>query len=249
MDVLTFQEALEKLQSRAAAEHGIITSREVREAFDGIDLSDDQLMRVLAYLKVKGITIADIEVKEPEEVKTVTSAAEKPAGTPKELSAADREYLDGYLDSLGNQAASGNKPAGRESYGFRSKEEFIRYYLPKTAQIAASMNCEEIPFPDLLQEAGLALVDAAENLAGLSLDEELVERRVRMGIREAIERQLDLNDQDSRLISRVRSLDEKIRDLAEDDDGSIRFTMEELSVILDMDADEIRSVMKLIGDA
>ena len=70
-----------------------------------------------------------------------------------------------------------------------------------------------------------------------------------MGIREAIERQLDLNDQDSRLISRVRSLDEKIRDLAEDDDGSIRFTMEELSVILDMDADEIRSVMKLIGDA
>ena len=60
MDVLSFQEALEKLQSRAAAEHGIVTSREGREAFDGIDLSDDQLMRVLAYLKVKGITKADI---------------------------------------------------------------------------------------------------------------------------------------------------------------------------------------------
>ena len=60
---------------------------------------------------------------------------------------------------------------------------------------------------------------------------------------------IDYGMRSNDIISRVRSLDEKIRDLAEDDDGSIRFTMEELSVILDMDADEIRSVMKLIGDA
>ncbi len=244
MDVVAFQEALESLCSRALKEHGIVTSGEVREAFSGMELSEDQLLRVLAYLKVKGITIADIEVRCPaeESAEPETKPEEKTVGTPRKLSAAEEEYLKDFLSSFG-----GGTP-GRSGNGLRGKQEFVNHYLPMTSEIAVSMNCEEIPFQDLLQEACLALMDASEKLADFSPDEETVGRRIRLGIREAIEKQLDQNDQDRQLIGKVQSLDEKLRELAEEDDGMVHFTMDELSVILDMNADEIRAVMKLIGD-
>ena len=244
MDVAAFQEALENLCSRAAAEHGIVTSGEVREAFSGMELSEDQLLRVLAYLKAKGITIADIEIRDPdaETVPEEEKTEEKAVGTPRKLSAAEEEYLKDFAASFGGTVPE--RPEG----SFREKQAFVNYYLPKAAGIAASMNCEEISFSDLLQEACLALMDAAEELAEFSVEEEVVEKRIRQGIREAITRQLDQNDQDSQLIGKVQSLDEKIRELAEEDDGTVHFTMDELSVILDMSADEIRAVMKLIGD-
>ena len=54
---------------------------------------------------------------------------------------------------------------------------------------------------------------------------------------------------DVSLVAKVEKLDNAIRELTEDEeDGELKFSVGELAVILDMDAEEIRDVLRLTGD-
>ena len=47
-------------------------------------------------------------------------------------------------------------------------------------------------------------------------------------------------------MERVRSLEARVRELTEDDE--IKYSVEELSAFLDMDAEEIQDILKLTGE-
>ena len=49
------------------------------------------------------------------------------------------------------------------------------------------------------------------------------------------------------LVTKVEKLESAVKDLT-DDDGENRFTIDELAVILDMNVDEIRDILRLTGD-
>ena len=98
-----------------------------------------------------------------------------------------------------------------------------QFYMAQAAQMAAELNCEEIYLADLIQEANLALLAA--------LKETEPQQKFR----------------DDYLVSKVENLESAVKELTDDDDTP-KFTIDELAVILDMNVDEIRDVLRLTGD-
>ena len=55
--------------------------------------------------------------------------------------------------------------------------------------------------------------------------------------------------EDDYLVAKVEKLEAAVRELTEDEDEeSSKFSVEELAIILDMDEEEIRDVLRLTGD-
>ena len=62
-----------------------------------------------------------------------------------------------------------------------------------------------------------------------------------------IEEQTQQKFRDDYLVSKVENLEAAVKELTDDDDAT-KFTIDELAVILDMNVDEIRDVLRLTGD-
>lgn len=78
-------------------------------------------------------------------------------------------------------------------------------------------------------------------------DDTWMRGRIRSGILHAIEEQTQQKFRDDYLVSKVENLESAVKELTDDDDTT-RFTIDELAVILDMNVDEIRDVLRLTGD-
>lgn len=84
-------------------------------------------------------------------------------------------------------------------------------------------------------------------LAGMEQGrEEWLTGRIRQGILDWLEEQQEQKLGDDSLVEQVRKLEAAIRELS--DDTEQKFSVEELSAYLDMDEDEIRSVLSLAGE-
>ena len=70
--------------------------------------------------------------------------------------------------------------------------------------------------------------------------------KISCGIRHAIEEQTQRKFEDDYLVAKVEKLEAAVRELTEDE--SSKFSVEELAIILDMDEEEIRDVLRLTGD-
>ena len=80
-------------------------------------------------------------------------------------------------------------------------------------------------------------------------DEKWLLGRIRAGILRAIEEQTQKKFEDDYLVAKVEKLEAAVRELTEDDeDEKSKFSVEELAIILDMDVEEIRDVLRLTGD-
>ena len=108
------------------------------------------------------------------------------------------------------------------------------------------MNCEEIFIADLIQEANISLLMALGEEEPEEKDEKWLLGRIRCGIRHAIEEQTQRKFEDDYLVAKVEKLEAAVRELTEDE--SSKFSVEELAIILDMDEEEIRDVLRLTGD-
>jgi RNA polymerase primary sigma factor len=73
--------------------------------------------------------------------------------------------------------------------------------------------------------------------------------QIRKGIAQAIEAQTMQNYADEQLVEKVQKLEDAIRDLTEEEDGSTsQLSVNELAIILDMEIDEIKDILRLTGD-
>ena len=80
-------------------------------------------------------------------------------------------------------------------------------------------------------------------------DETWLLGRIRAGIRHAIEEQTQRKFEDDYLVAKVEKLEAAVRELTEDEDEeSSKFSVEELAIILDMDEEEIRDLLRRTGD-
>ena len=111
------------------------------------------------------------------------------------------------------------------------------------------MNCEEIFLADLIQEANISLLDALGQPEPALKDDAWLRREIRRGIAGVIEEQTEQKLHDDSLVARVEKLDNAIRELSEDEeDGQTKFSVNELAIILDMDVEEMKDVLRLTGD-
>ncbi len=94
MNVQEFQAKLGEICKLAEEKGNQLDAAEIREFFKGMDLDQSQLLKVVQYLKMKGVAIQGIEAAAPAE----EEAEEEDKTVP--LTPEEAEYVKGYLDTL-----------------------------------------------------------------------------------------------------------------------------------------------------
>lgn len=250
MDVIQFQEKLRNICELGKQNGNMLTHEQIREHFASTDLETSQMLKVLQYLKLQGIMIE--EDTAPVETEEVGETEPESKGTSTPLTSEEEAYLKDYLAEVSNgkevspemlhtlfeNLADGDAIA---------EAALTSIYLPVAANMAADMNCTEIQLADLIQEANVVLLTALSDPETERKDDAWLRLQLRKGIIAAIEEQTQKKFQDDCLVAKVEKLETAVKELT-DDDGENRFTIDELAVILDMNVDEIRDILRLTGD-
>lgn len=243
MNVQEFQEKLKEIQSLARRRGNSLTAEQIRETFGDAGLDKTQLAGVLKFLASQGIAIEGAEIGAGEEKR------EERKRVP--LTGDEKEYLKNYLQNLPDigevdeealfrQAANGD----REAAG-----QLAAQYMKAAAELAAEMKVEEIFLPDLIQEANLCLLQALNNTGNQTRDGKWLLDQVRRGLDAVCQEHQQQKFADDSLVARVEKLEKAVRELSDDEeDGESAFSINELAIILDMDAEEIRDTLRLTGD-
>lgn len=250
MDIVQFQEKLREICELGKQNDNLLTHEQIREHFASTDLETSQMVKVLQYLKLQGISIEGEEQAQPGAGATKEEYTSGGTSTP--LTAEEETYLKEYLSevSVGKELSEEMLHTLFEnlSQGDALAEAALTsFYLPVAANMAADMNCAEIHLGDLIQEANVVLLTALSDPETEHKDDAWLRLQLRKGIIAAIEDQTQQKFQDDCLIAKVEKLEAAVKELT-DDDGENRFTIDELAVILDMNVDEIRNILRLTGD-
>ena len=258
MDVVQFQEKLREICELGKQNGNLLTHEQIREYFASTDLETSQMVKVLQYLKLQGITIegedAAVTAAEKEEGEAGETELES-HGTSTPLTPEEEAYLKEYLTEV--EASGKGRNVSQEMLHtlFENLAEgdaiaeaaLTSIYLPVAAKMASDMNCAEIHLADLIQEANVVLLMALSDPETAHKDDAWLRLQLRKGIIAAIEEQTQQKFQDDCLVAKVEKLESAVKDLT-DDDGENRFTIDELAVILAMKVDAIRDILRLTGD-
>lgn len=270
MDIKIFQEKLEQILAQAREQDKTLSGQDIREVF-GEELSASQMQSLLEYLRLQGIRL-DVTRSLAGDGRMFEAAAEKTAGGQGQgaagqqescgekadapaadpLSWEEEEYLRDYEASLAGIPAE--TESERESLWVRydsgdgtASARLTELYLPETVKIARELHREEYFIGDLIQEGNMCLIAALEqgrpeNMPG----HQWLTDVIRQGIGRWIAEQREQKYQDESLVEQVRKLEAAIRELSDDEQRD--YSVAELSAFLDMDEEEIRSVLSLTGD-
>lgn len=257
MDIKLFQQKLNDICDIAEENGKQLSQQQIREHFDESDLTTSQLVKILQYLRLKGITIEGADEAAADAASATDSASKKGTGTEElpgtraALTAQEQDYLTEYMESLSPEGLDPDDLTALfqafASGDTTAESALTQFYMAVAAQMAAELNCEEIYLADLIQEANLALLAALKEAEPQEKNDEWVRGRIRSGILHAIEEQTQQKFRDDYLVSKVENLESAVKELTDDDDTT-KFTIDELAVILDMNVDEIRDVLRLTGD-
>ena len=252
MDVVQFQEKLREICDLGKQNGNMLTHEQIREHFADTDLETSQMIKVLQYLKLQGIVIEGEDATAQAEAEEEKEAEPQSNGTSTPLTPEEEAYLKDYLAEVSN-----GKEVSQEMIHTLfenladgdaiAEAALTSIYLPVAANMAADMNCAEIHLADLIQEANVVLLTVLSDPEPQHKDDAWLRLQLRKGIISAIEEQTQQKFQDDCLVAKVEKLESAVKDLT-DDDGENRFTIDELAVILDMNVDEIRDILRLTGD-
>ena len=255
MDIKLFQQKLNDICAIAEENNKQLSQQQIRDHFDESDLSTSQLVKILQYLKLKGITIEGADegtgAARADAVSSESGDKEELPGTRAALTAEEQAYLSDYMESFSPEGLDPDDLASlfqAFAKGDTTAEGALtQFYMAQAAQMAAELNCEEIHLADLIQEANLALLASLKETDPQEKNDAWMRGRIRSGILHAIEEQTQQKFRDDYLVSKVENLEAAVKELTDDDDAT-KFTIDELAVILDMNVDEIRDVLRLTGD-
>ena len=255
MDIKLFQQKLNDICAIAEENNKQLSQQQIRDHFDESDLSTSQLVKILQYLKLKGITIEgadeDTGATRADAVSSESSDKEELPGTRAALTAEEQTYLSDYMESFSPEGLDPDDLASLFQAFAKgdtvAEGALTQFYMAQAAQMAAELNCEEIHLADLIQEANLALLASLKETDPQEKNDAWMRGRIRSGILHAIEEQTQQKFRDDYLVSKVENLEAAVKELTDDDDAT-KFTIDELAVILDMNVDEIRDVLRLTGD-
>ena len=252
MDVVQFQEKLRDICELGKQNGNMLTHEQIREHFTGAELETSQMVKVLQYLKLQGIMIEGEDAGTQAEACDAGETEPQSNGTSTPLTSEEEVYLKNYLAEInsGREVSQEMISALFENLAEGdaiAEAALTGIYLPVAANMAADMNCAEIHLADLIQEANVVLLTALSDPETTRKDDAWLRLQLRKGIIAAIEEQTQQKFQDDCLVTKVEKLESAVKDLT-DDDGENRFTIDELAVILDMNVDEIRHILRLTGD-
>ena len=166
MDIKLFQQKLNDICAIAEENNKQLSQQQIRDHFDESDLSTSQLVKILQYLKLKGITIEGADegtgAARADAVSSESGDKEELPGTRAALTAEEQAYLSDYMESFSPEGLDPDDLASlfqAFAKGDTAAEGALtQFYMAQAAQMAAELNCEEIHLADLIQEANLALL-------------------------------------------------------------------------------------------
>ena len=165
------------------------------------------------------------------------------------LTREEEEYLQEYLETMGAREEAAEEALFEQFFrGERAaREALTRLYQREVVEAAKDFNREELFFGDLLQEGNMGLLMALENAGEQEDLGSRITEEIRNAVRSFVEEQTRQKKEDDILVERVRTLEAKVKELTEDD-KDIKYSVEELALFLDMDVEDIRSVLRLTGE-
>ncbi len=203
---ILFAQTLETVRRKAREQGGCISRDQVREAFAGQDLSDEQLEMVFDYLEKHRVGIG--EPVDPDEY----------------LTEEERNYLQDYMDEIAAlpvfgpgeiEACTLSAMAGEEE----AQQKLIKHYLKDAADIARLYTGQGVSLEDLIGEGNLALAMGVSMLGSLEKPSEApgMLAKLMMDAMEDYIRENAANEKtDQRIADKVNRVADKARELAEE---------------------------------
>lgn len=256
MEVQEFQKKLSEICAFAAEKGNVLSAVEIRDFFAGMNLDTDQMLKVLQYLKVQGIAIEGMDVPQNTakgDADTNGAASENTVRKQIPLTSEEQAYLKEYKASLNGvefgETVISELFARMQEGNQEAKDTLTGYYLRVVADMAVEYNCEEIFLGDLIQEGTVGLLTALENPVTDNRNDEWLRGEIKHALTAAVEEQTQRKFEDDCLVAKVENLEAAIKDLTDDEDGTkSEFSVGELAIILDMDVEEIKGVLRLTGE-
>lgn len=250
MNIQEFQDKLKEIQT-LAVQNGKQVQAELVEKFFGEDGMDrEKLQKVYDFLEIQGIAVHGYEKEKRQagnqeeihrEEDTQTAVQKIP------LTQEEEEYLEEYLETFGDIEGYDRAQLFQElRQGADVKEHILKSYQKELVQIAKELHSGEIFFGDLLQEGNMGLLMALERAAEQEEIHTWLINEIRSTILLFLEEQNQQKKEDDILVEKVRNLEARVKELTEDED--VKYSVEELAVFLDMDVEEMESVLRLTGD-
>lgn len=219
---LQFREKLSGILELGNQNHKVLSVEDVERYFEEEQLSKEQMELVYDYLLSQKIAVTGY-VKQGGKIVGETEETV--------FSEEDRQYLEEYAEEL-----SMLKPQNE-------KEEILQSYFPRVVEIAKELYTTEFFIGDLVQEGNVGLMLA---IAEGETAEERILDRIYGSIRALVEEQLELKRRDRKMVEKVASLDESLKNLTED--LNRKPTLEELAAYMGMSEEDVNDILRLTGE-
>lgn len=267
-EIQNFQRKLQNLCKLAAESGNTLTREQFQNTFGAGNLDEAGLIHVIQYLKAQGITISGelfsaeesgleqtdaVAESETVEASDVMDALLEKASLNNAvpLTAKEEAYLKDHLAALPPVRLTDSEISGLfdalSKGDISARDPLVLAYMPVAARLAAKMNCSEILLQDLIGEADLLLLTLLSQPEPVRKSGRWLITSLRKGLLEVIDAESRQKASDEKLVERVRKLEDALLQL-EEEDGTTNFTIEELTILLDMTEEELRDTLRLTGE-
>lgn len=234
---LLFARTLEQVKKKAKEQNNCISKEQVREAFEELDFSEEQLQMVFDYLKRHKIGI------------------EKPVDLDDYLTESEMDYLEEYRKELAllEKVSEGEKEAiilSAMAGEMQARERLIQIFLPQVMEIARLYTGQGVYLEDLIGEGNVALTVGVTGLGAFEHAREAEGALMRMvmdAMEDCVVENMQESDKDKKVAAKVNKVAEKARELA--DELHRKVTAEELASESGMSLKSIQDAMRMSGFA
>lgn len=244
MEIRDFQRKLSETVALAKGLGNRISTGEIQRQFSAEGLSQEQLEKVYAYLKSQKIEVFGWQEQEKSEEEQAPVRAIP-------LNAEEEAYVRSYLASLPDGVAAQEeldqllmRAVEKEP---QAVERVVEHYLPMVVEIARELHSEQVLIADAISEGNIHLFMAVNRLTDIRDADAQLRAGIRAGILYMLEEESEQKRRDNSMVEKVARLEAAIKELT-DEDERLEFSVDELSIFLDMPREEIEDILRLAGE-
>ncbi|MBR3824994.1 MAG: hypothetical protein IKJ39_07310 [Lachnospiraceae bacterium] len=233
---LLFAQTLEKVRNLAKEQGNCVSEEQVKEAFETLDLNNEQLQMVFDYLVKHKVGIG------------------QPVNMDDYLTDEERNYLQDYLDELEAlpKVSEGEKEAitiSAMAGDISAQNRLTEIYLPDVVEIAKIYTGQGVLLEDLIGEGNVALAMGTTMLGCLEKPAEaqgMLAKMMMDAMEDYIAENASNEKADLKVVQKVNKVMEAAKELAEEFRRKV--TVEELAAETKMSQSAIREAIKFSGN-
>lgn len=230
---LLFAQTLEQLKETARLQENMLTSEQIQEAFETMNLGEAQLALIHEYLQKNNIGI------------------DEPGKVDENLTDEDVNYLNIYLDELKELpvVSDGEKRAVMMSamaQDMTACNKLVEIFLPQVVEIAKLYAGQGALVEDLIGEGNVALATAVTMLECVESIDEIegfIGKMIMDSMQDYIGEDSDNKTVDEQILEKVNAVYEKAKEMAEE--LLRKVTVAELAKEMEIGEDEIFEAIRL----